>query len=490
MHRGDIADDFSLDLADGTTFAFKASFSGCESYVFLPDALVKSQGDATSLWTVQADLDKLVKTSARNVHYFFVSTSANDATAMANIAAQQMRVATTLAKLSPPDQALWSTHLHVVAKKAADLGGWITPVLASHGRIGFSIDRLQRIRGAGDLSDVTRVDAALQGAGKWPFIGNLAYAANYGAYFNAQSDEQEKLDAESATVVDLWKGDVLMQLADTMVTLPSTADMANFDTFEIEITQQCPNPNQIEIGNCGAWDYIASLTLNDDPMNPVELARFITSYHRETHWVVDASEMLPFLASGGSHAVRWSFAPSWNTQPTATFLSFRFSNKKKGLHPVSATPLFTGGNFDQNYNMGRMPANVPIPAAAKKVELFVIVTGHGSGTNQCSEFCDHQHEFTVNGMKYLKEFPEAGTEDKCIPNDIAGMTPNQAGTWWYGRGGWCPGMQVNPWIVDVTSQVTPGQTAALSYRGLFANTDPPPANSGNIVLSSYLVVWE
>jgi len=290
-------------------------------------------------------------------------------------------------------------------------------------------------------------------------------------------------------VLQMWSGDVLMEKADTMLTLPTAAEMAKFDTLEVEVTQQCPKPDEIELGNCGAWDYLANLSLADDPANTVELARFITSYHRETHWVSDVSQMLPLLASGGQHAFRWSFAPSWNTQPTATHLALRLSSKKKGLTPKQATFLYAGGDFGSMYNVGRMPVSVPIPATAKKVELFVIVTGHGSGTNQCSEFCDHQHEFTVNGTKHVKDFPLAGTNDTCIPNLTNGLTPNQAGTWWFGRGGWCPGQQVDPWIVDVTADVTPGQTATVSYRGLFAGADPPDG-SGNIDLVSYLVVHE
>ena len=135
--------------------------------------------------------------------------------------------------------------------------------------------------------------------------------------------------------------------------LPSAAEMAGFDTLEIEVTQQCPNPNEIELGNCGAWDYLAGLFLQDDENNPIELARFITSYHRETHWVVDASPMLAVLKSGGAHKFRWSFAPSWNTQPTATKLSLRLSNHKKAQRPTQAVFLWEGGGFDSAYNAGR-----------------------------------------------------------------------------------------------------------------------------------------
>jgi hypothetical protein len=490
FHRGDLADDFTLDLADGTTFHFKDRFSGCDSYVFTPDVLTVSEIDSTSIWASQTDLKNLVKQSPKNVHYFFVSELKDDTAAQTSIQGQQMRIEAMLKTLSSTDADQWKDRLHVVAKKAADLDGWIGDAFASHGKIGFSIDRLQRVRGAGDLADVKRFDQTLNSQMKWPWKWNLAYLAHDPQYFNAQSDLADKLAAEGATVVDLFTGETLMEKADTMATLPSAAQMANFDTLEVEVTQQCPNPDDIELGNCGAWDYIANLFLTDDPMNQVELARFITSYHRETHWVVDVSDMLPLLKSGGQHAFQWSFAPSWNTQPTATHLSLRFSNQKKGMRPTQVTFLAQGGDFGSMYNTGRMPVDVPIPADAKKVELFVIVTGHGSGTNQCSEFCSHQHEFTVNGTTHLRDFPMAGTQDKCIPNLTDGMTPNQAGTWWYGRGGWCPGQQVEPWVVDVTTEVTPGQTATVSYRGLYDNVDPPPDGSGNIDLTSYLVVYQ
>ena len=49
-----------------------------------------------------------------------------------------------------------------------------------------------------------------------------------------------------------------------------------------------------------------------------------------------------------------------------------------------------------------------------------------------------------------------GKNDGCIAEDARGMVPNQSGTWWLGRGGWCPGEQVEPWIVDVTADAKPG----------------------------------
>jgi hypothetical protein len=251
----------------------------------------------------------------------------------------------------------------------------------------------------------------------------------------------------------------------------------------------CPDPDKIEFGNCGAWDYLAYLFVKDEAGNNIELARFITSYHRETRWLVDVSPMLVHLKKGGLRTFRWEFAPPWNTQPTATKLSLRLSNKNKGYSPSEATFLFPGGTFNSMYNVAHTPITVPIPVDATHVELVAIITGHGAETGQCSEFCNHQHVFKVNGVEHKKDHLEAGTSNKCMEHIENGMVPNQGGTWWFGRGGWCPGEQVTPWVVDVTAEVTPGQDATIEYEGLYKNLQPPDS-AGNIAMVSYLVVYK
>jgi len=505
-HRGDVAGDFTLPMLDGTSWTFSTAFTGCDVYVFIPDTITISDSNTASVWT--KDLDKLIAASPQNVHYFFVSRRSGS-TADANLQAMQQQISDDLAKLGDDDQAHWAPRLHVVQTPAASLGNWVGDALQLQAASGMSIDRRQVIHGVGNLSDVK-----ISTSGSWPWAEDLSYAANEPIYLNAQSNELDRLDGENATVVNLFQGETLSEYADVDATLPSASDMANFDTLEIEVTQQCPNPDAIEEGNCGAWDYLAELYVGS-PMAPsdagvddagdagddadagdagpqydwTEIARFITSYHRETHWVVDATPMLVLLKSGGPQHFRWSFAPSWNVQPTATKLSLRFSNQNKGYKPVQATYLFSGADFNSQYNVGRAPAVVPIPSGAKKVDLYVTVTGHGGATNNCSEFCDHQHVFTVNAATYTKDFPMAGTDTGCIAEETNGMTPNQAGTWWFGRGGWCPGEQVDPWVTDVTKDVTPGQDATITYKGLFNGADPPD-DSGNIDLTSWLVVYE
>lgn len=48
-----------------------------------------------------------------------------------------------------------------------------------------------------------------------------------------------------------------------------------------------------------------------------------------------------------------------------------------------------------------------------------------------------------------------GTALGCTLRVKDGVVPNEHGTWLYGRGGWCDGLQVNPWRIDISRQVRP-----------------------------------
>ena len=39
----------------------------------------------------------------------------------------------------------------------------------------------------------------------------------------------------------------------------------------------------------------------------------------------------------------------------------------------------------------------------------------------------------------------------AVPTRVGeGVVPNELGRWLYGRGGWCDGQEVTPWVVDIT----------------------------------------
>jgi len=68
-----------------------------------------------------------------------------------------------------------------------------------------------------------------------------------------------------------------------------------------------------------------------------------------------------------------------------------------------------------------------------------------------------------------------------------GTVPNQYGTWWYGRSGWCPGREVPLVSQDVTSLVHLGQQNEFRYEGLFEGQAFPGAGA-EIRVSSWVVV--
>ena len=124
---------------------------------------------------------------------------------------------------------------------------------------------------------------------------------------------------------------------------------------------------------------------------------------------------------------------------------------------------FRGGTFDNQYN-NRTPIDFTVPSGAKYIQLEAVITGHGfvilsvptkaihdttnsSDENGCGEFCVTQHVFTFNQQFNASvTFSEAGNQFGCADNVPYGVEPNEHGTWYYGRDGWCDGQDVRPWV--------------------------------------------
>lgn len=124
------------------------------------------------------------------------------------------------------------------------------------------------------------------------------------------------------------------------------------------------------------------------------------------------------------------------------------------LRPFSLRSLFTGGTFNKHYNERYQPVNFLIPPSTKKVELYAVITAHGYDNNKCGEFCVTSHFFLFNNIfNNTLTFDSAGSPLGCTTWVKGGAVPNEYGTWLYGRGGWCDGLQVDPWRLDITKQV-------------------------------------
>lgn len=353
-------------------------------------------------------------------------------------------------------------------------------------RWGFGIDRMQRIRYIGSYADPRRFNGSVG----W-FEPNLAMAANEADLYNFESDRDERLAAQGATVVTLfdeelsdpgWAG--TRGYAD--VTLPDAGTMAAFGAAELDLYLGCVGEG--EYGTCPAWDYIVNLYLceADDPDTcDTEIGRWITTYHREGRWVHDITPLLPLLAGGGER--RFAF---YTQQPYDVKLELRLLPGAKAERPVATHFLFSGGAFDLDYNDAYAPLAIDVPDTAARVEIATVITGHGGEANtNCAEFCDTTHHFTINGVEYVREFPDASSQFGCMDEVGQGTVPNQYGTWWYGRSGWCPGREVQVSRWDVSADAILGGENVITYEGFYEG-EPFPYDGANIVMTSWLTVYE
>ncbi|NLH49266.1 MAG: hypothetical protein GX444_11780 [Myxococcales bacterium] len=472
------AADLTLPTTAGD-WNFKENFTGCETYLFIQDLPRQCQGWPIDLWA--RDVAPFLMALPANVQVFYLSYEPDAPERQAELDALKAQVDEYVNSLPAEEAATWARRIHYVTEYAKDLPGWVGELMYSP-KWGVGVDRFQRIRYIGSYADYNRFDSGMG----W-FAPNMKMAANEPVYYNFEAEREDRLAAENATVVHVFDTeDWASGTGYADVTLPDATTMATFDTLELDLYLGCVGDG--EYGDCPAWDYIVNLYLCDE-VDPdtcdVELGRWITTYHREGRWVHDISGILPLLAGGGQRRLAF-----FTSQPYEVKLDLRFSTQGKGVRPVSSTYLFSGGAFNPDYNTNYAPIEVAIPADAVQVQLATVITGHGGvEPGNCAEFCNTEHHFVVNDTDNLREFPEAGNSNGCMELVDEGTVPNQYGTWWYGRDGWCPGKEVQMVMIDVTSQVTTGADNTFEYYAFYQG-EPYPSEGANIVLTSWVVVYK
>lgn len=476
--RRDLADDFTLSTVDGD-WSFFEQYTGCETYVFVTDRMPTSPLDSSPIVHDVDGLVELLEKSPANARYFFL-TYQSDTAAWATEMTDDLAEALSLVDADVAEAL--ADRLHVVDEVATGVEPWVADALL-YPTEGFAIDRFQRLRELGSLADVNRYDATLNAAGQWPWRDNVAYVAHMPQIFNHESDLDDDA-ADLDPIYVLYDDPVWLTGNDTWdVTFPDAATMAATDTLLVDLEHRC-DPAQMEYGNCDAWDAIQTLYLCQ-PDNPdtcdIELARYITTYHREGRWLADASQLLPYLVDGGTKRLHLAGIRGGHYITLRLLLGAR-----DGGAPLSIEPLWTGGSFNADYDANHPPITVDVPAEATRAFLNVNVTGHGFGTgDNCAEFCGHEHHFTIGDTTWTADNWEVYDTEGCLKQIGDGAVPNQYGTWWYGRSSWCPGMQVEPWVFEITDAITPGQPVTITYT-----TNEGFVTGGNIELRSYVAFWK
>ncbi len=536
----DTAEDFTVSLIDEGDVTLSELWTGEDSLLFA--IKYGASGYNNEFWNTS--VASLFYYTPTNVHIFFGSFDPSYATDMSEM---KQRVDAALQMLSADEQAQWVGRIHYIDAQANALPGSVGQFIISHGYFLFGIDRLQRWREVGLLWDLTDDSRP------------IGYLGNEAVYFNYEAElhwKTQGLERDVATTLDVWtagdrhNGGWAGGFSSRWdVEFPDADTMAGFDKMAIWLYTACPDHKQGKDAGCNEWDYIQTVFICDDVaqapdppaqactfdgqdgpetttcdcITPVgdtvegsrtcledgtdfgpcncgcgtEFARYVTSYGREGEWMTDLSPLLPMVNSGGTKTLRFAGANGYDLQGKI-FLW----DSGSGRRPTKLTYLWgrqggTAFNADYNAPETHPPVTFDVTEETTHVELFAVVSGHGhsSTVNGCAEFCNHQHQFTLNGQSFWLEHPTAGTAYGCLERTAEGGVPNQFGTWQLGRAGWCAGMDVKPFTQGMTPLLQPTNNA-LSYNGLFnyQHYTPIVTDPGGylpeIKMTSWLVFYE
>jgi Peptide-N-glycosidase F, C terminal/Peptide-N-glycosidase F, N terminal len=261
---------------------------------------------------------------------------------------------------------------------------------------------------------------------------------------------------------------------DAQVTFPTTG---TYSRIVLHVTLDCPS------NGCDPWDRVGSIDLVTTPEGPdagvetlTELGRFITPYNivsgvnSPPEWDIDVTELRPLLS--GTVILR-AFIDTWVPQGNASAYgggwvvgaTFDMTGGTPAKEPIAVVPIWTWrttgkeptqivyGDPTNPISSSLPTQTVPLPAGATSYGIRSTITGHGQANlDNCAEFCSEDHTWKVG---------TTANTAAMWRTDCANFP--SSGTYQYSRAGWCPGADVAPWDIDVTSQVGDGGTIPVSY---------------------------
>ncbi len=480
-----IVPDFTVPTL-GATFYFDEVWTGNDVYLFLFKYTSSSGTSNSNVWGQNPGT--LIRNLPDNTHLFYGSF---DTSYHSDVIDRRTAVENSL---NPSEEAKWNDRIHYIDQRATSITGGLGDMIGSiNNPLYMGIDRFQMARESGSL-------ASYPSGSTDPL--HLAFEPEQ---WNAEFPVEIRLQdpgIEVITMMDFeyhsggWQGGYSSK---RNVTFP--ANLSSYDTLEIYHEHACDERSNRygksdgSEGGCHEWDYEANLYICD-PVNVnscgTEFVRWITTYGREGRWLTDLTPYLFMLEDNDFRQFRYGGANRGSLT-----ISFLLSNWGEDDIANSGEFAFSGGQFDGTYNDETKYSrqfNFTVPSGTTRVEIVSTITGHGFGQDNqnCAEFCNHEHHYSMNGYSTAELHPIANSNDGCKQLVGEGVVANQYGSWPYGRAGWCPGQDVKQWRYDISSwsDMTGASSNNLHYEGLFNGQEYTPSDGiGNGNRNIHAEIW-
>jgi len=240
-----------------------------------------------------------------------------------------------------------------------------------------------------------------------------------------------------------------------------------YEQILCHITIACPGPP----GDCDPWDRFANLRLrhwlDETNYEDYEIARFITPYDityasgpQTCSWTTDVTDYQFLLHDDVTLRL---FIDTWIGGDKGWLLTIDFEMLPgtPEREPFAIERLWYAGwvNYgdpDNPIEDHIQPVSTTMPTAATWARFKAFLTGHGFwNTDNAAEFSNKAQRLSSGANFEIQYLWRPDCESNpCSP---------QLGTWQYDRAGWCPGDKADPWDVDISDWLVPGESSELTF---------------------------
>ncbi len=200
------------------------------------------------------------------------------------------------------------------------------------------------------------------------------------------------------------------------------------------------------------WEYYGTPF---EVIDRYELGRFITPYgggldlHDGFTWIYDITDFEPLL-----HDSVHLTAGNWQE---LLDVKFEFITGTPAREVLSTENVWNGDFALSNFDTRVIAKTLMMSPAATMYNLKTTASGHGwDNSTNCAEFCPKTHTIKIDNAT-IRSF---SLWKHCSANSLY----PQGGTWLLDRSAWCPGAKVDVYNTELTSHVTPGDSATIDYN--------------------------